>query len=124
MKNILFLLLLTTALFFTPGCNKDDDPEPFIGIWALYDQTPGVPPKAWYIHIEDNGKYYFSKTKNSTGIIENYNVDNDKLIGTFTNPNAGKGRIEAVIKDGSIKMDFIEYWHTPHKVIKYMGHKV
>lgn len=128
MKSRLIVLISALAVIMWAGlgCDSDNESDAFIGTWAIYDQTHGAAPNAWYVHFRTDNKYFFSKNKDGShsSPIETYDVSDNKLTGKFTNPNAGKGRIEAIIKNGAINMNFIEYWHTPYKVVKYIGHKV
>jgi hypothetical protein len=98
----------------------------FVGTWAIYDQTsPGSPP--WYVNFESDGTYFFSENEGGTEGVSGtfpYTVSDGQLVGPFTNPSAGDGRIEATITDGTLNMDFIEYWHTPNKVVPYTGTKM
>lgn len=60
-----------------------------------------------------NGASHFSGT---------YSVDGGFLTGKFTNPGVGTGEIEGTIADnGTLLMDFIEFWHSPAKVVPTTG---
>jgi hypothetical protein len=119
----LMLLLVTSGCIFDSSSSKNDA-DKFIGRWEIFDLTAGPNPSPWYVVFSNDGSWYFSTSPNGgpdgSG-MKTYFIDGDTLIGGFTNPNAGDGRIEAKVSGNEITIDFIEYWHTPHKVVPYAG---
>lgn len=131
------LLLVAVAAVGLTGCGSssgDDvaapdevvEPSAFVGTWVLYegDTVQGNP--SWYVHFIDDGTFFISDNADGTRVRVSgtYSESNGALVGPFTNPGVGEGRVEAVIADGVISLDFIEYWHTPNKVVPYAGTKL
>ena len=89
----------------------------------------------WLIKKEDTTSYWifnedgtFEKKRAGEGLddanhfVGTYTVSGGQLQGEFTNPGVGTGAIEGVLTtDDKLLMDFIEYWHTPPKVVPCTG---
>lgn len=128
------LLALTTAGLTGCGSSSSDEvaapdvPETsaFVGTWVLYegDAVQGSP--AWYVHFKEDLTFFISDNADGTRVRVSgtYSESAGALVGPFTNPGVGEGRVEAVITNGVIYLDFIEYWHTPNKVVPYAGSKL
>jgi hypothetical protein len=98
---------------------------PFIGTWNLYEgSTVGGTP-TWYVHFREDGSFAISDNADGTRqrVSGTYTVTDGNLVGPFTNPRVGEGRVEATITNGVISLDFIEYWHSPYKHVPYVGTK-
>lgn len=116
-----------SVVFFT-GCEGgggggDDGNTSVVGSWALYSGRTIEGSPSWYAHF--NADLSFTISDNSDGsavrVSGTYTVSDDSLVGPFTNPGVGEGRVEATLTDGTMELDFIEYWHTPNKVVPYIG---
>lgn len=133
--GVLLVLAALTAGGMT-GCGgsssdevaaPDDVPEisAFVGTWTLYegDAIQGSP--AWYVHFKEDATFFISDNADGTRVRVSgtYSESGGALVGPFTNPGVGEGRVEATITNGVILLDFIEYWHTPNKVVPYAGTK-
>lgn len=106
------------------GESSGDDPSDFLGTWQIVDQSAGADNRPWYVVFQDDGTWYFSDAPDSgpdESGVKNYVVDGGILIGAFTNPNVGDGRIEASVTGNNLSLSFIEYWSTPEKIIPYAG---
>ncbi|MCB0322906.1 MAG: VCBS repeat-containing protein [Bdellovibrionales bacterium] len=54
-----------------------------------------------------------------------YSVSGNEIRGSFVNPGVGNGEIRGrIASDGTLLMDFIEYWHSPAKVVPCVGVKI
>ena len=42
----------------------------------------------------------------------------------FVNPGTGEGEIVAELNGATLSLDFVEYWHDPHKHVAYLGEKL
>lgn len=95
----------------------------FAGIWSIRKENTS----SLWIFREDgtflkkragqsvNGSNHFSGTYTNIG---------GEIRGSFINPGVGRGEIRGrVAPDGRFLMDFIEYWHTPTKVVPCVGIK-
>ena len=132
-----FAVLLVLSLALTmglTGCgssSSDESPvapeaSAFIGTWALYggDTVQGSP--AFYAHFKEGGTFNITNNADGTGqrVYGTWTEADGMLVGPFTNPGTGTGRVEATISNGVMHLDFIEYWHTPYKVLPFTGSKV
>lgn len=126
-KSVWMTMSLFAATFLLSGCFLDSDSSGssnnYTGVWALYSgsQVQGSP--YWYVHFQDDGTFFISNNLDGTGVrvTGTYQVSGGELIGPFTNPGVGTGRVEAKREGDLLRLDFIEYWHTPHKVVPYTG---
>ncbi len=133
MKRVSKWFMVATVLGvmgFGAGCDSGDDGGGggggFGGVWALNggDTVQGSP--VWFAHFNPDGTYFISDNADGSGVrvTGTYSVSGGNLVGPFTNPGVGEGRVEATIADGVIHLNFIEYWHTPNKVVPYAGVKM
>lgn len=123
------VLALAGALWVGTGCEGDGGSGGeggFEGTWALYPGSSVGGSPAWYVHFQSDKTFFISNEANGAGVRVSgtYGVSGGALTGPFTNPGTGEGRVEATIQEGVLQLDFIEYWHTPHKVIHYAGSKI
>lgn len=97
----------------------------FVGTWALYEGTSAQGTPTWYAHFQSDGTFFISNESDGGGVrvTGTYTVSGSNLVGPFTNKGTGDGRVEATLDGGVLQLDFIEYWHSPHKVIHYAGKK-
>jgi hypothetical protein len=130
-------LALVGVLCCGTGCESDgksDSGSKFHGSWALYPtgtlslyrgfaarDTP-----YWYVHFKPDKTFFISNEPNGDGVrvTGTYSISGSALAGPFTTPVGGQGRVEATINNGVIELDFIEYWHSPHKVLPFSGTKL
>jgi hypothetical protein len=98
----------------------------FAGTWALYSGSLGQGTPSWYVHFISDGTFSISDNQDGSGVrvTGTYTESGGTLTGPFTNPGVGDGRVEATITDNVINLSFIEYWHTPNKVVPYVGSKL
>jgi len=119
--------LLAVALVFSlSGCgrsdSKKDDKAQFVGTWELSQEGSVY----WYVHFFDDANWNISNNADGSGrrVFGVYEVNGNTLKGPMNNPGTGMGEIIAVVEDGTIKLDFIEHWHTPYKTLKFTGVKL
>lgn len=125
-----FSFVVLGLLLLSSGCDLDGSSSSssssssrneFVGTWEITKE--GIP--AYWFFFEDgtfrknrgnqpqNGAVHFTGT---------YRVNHGTLSGEFVNPGVGRGEIKATIaSDGRMLMDFIEFWHTPTKVVPCIG---
>jgi hypothetical protein len=98
----------------------------FVGTWTLYSGGAASGSPAWYANFNSGGTFNISDNADGSGVRVSgtYTVTDGSLVGPFTNPGVGEGRVEATISDNLLHMNFIEYWHTPNKVVPYTGTKL
>jgi hypothetical protein len=117
------------VIMVSSGCEKSGSGggggSDFEGTWKIRDLT-APNPNEWYVTFLSDGTWFFSTQSDGSGSAgtSSYEVNDGLLVGPFHNPNAGDGRIECTISDGTLHMNFIEYWHTPNKVVPYAGTKL
>ncbi len=93
----------------------------FIGTWLI--EKEGT--YAYWI-FKDDGTFTKKRAGESlngtTHVVGTYSVNDGFITGDFTNPGVGRGEIEGEINSqGKFLMDFIEYWHSPRKVVPCVG---
>jgi hypothetical protein len=122
------LLTLIFLCFAGAGCedgggskSNDGGGNSFAGTWLI---TKEGQPSYWIFNNDGTFR------KNRTGEPENggvhftgtYSANGNALEGEFSNPGVGRGEIKAqIVSGGSLTMDFIEYWHSPAKVVRCTG---
>jgi hypothetical protein len=125
---LVLFLALTTGLTGCGGSSSDEVPEisAFVGTWTLYDGNTVQGSPVWYVHFKEDKTFFISNNANGTGVrvFGTWTESDGALVGPFTNPRVGEGRVEATITNNIMHLDFIEYWHTPNKVIPYSGTKL
>jgi hypothetical protein len=134
-KTVGFAVLLILSLAPTmglTGCgssssdNDSPDVNEFVGTWALYDGNTIQGSIAWYVNFREDGTFNITMNADGTGqkVYGTYTVTDGQLVGPFKNPGVGEGRVEATITNNVMHLDFIEYWHTPNKVMPFTGTKL
>lgn len=108
------------------GGDDDGGGGSVTGTWALFSGAAGEGSPAWYIHFNNDSTYFISDNQDGSGVRVRgtYDQSGSSVTGPFTNPGVGNGRIEATVNGSSINLNFIEYWHTPNKVVPYAGTKI
>ncbi len=135
-------ILLAISFLFTVGCGgsggddetsivENDDVEDeaieevvkndFAGTWLISKEDTFS-----YWIFDDNGTFQKKRAdepiNSANHFVGTYLITDGQLVGQFTNPGVGNGKIEGIIApDGSLLMDFIEFWHTPPKVVPCIG---
>ena len=130
MRKFLWLSLLALAipLAFTGCSDSDDDGDSgggsskFVGTWAL-SQGGGV---SWYLIFNSDGSWLISDTADGSArrVYGTYAVDGNTASGPMINPGTGEGEIIATLNGANLSLDFVEFWHDPHKHILYNGTKI
>jgi len=95
----------------------------FVGTWKL---TPSEGGTSWYAFFYANGSWKICDNADGSSqrVYGSYSVSGATLNGNMTNPGVGTGAIVATVSDGVMTLDFIEYWHTPNKTVRYTGSKI
>ena len=134
-KRVLLTSLLAIAVavgLSACGSSSSDDSDSssgggnnskFVGTWAL-GQGGGTD---WYIHFGADNSWNISNNADGSGrrVFGTYTVSGNTARGPMQNPGTGVGEIVAVLEsDTTLGLDFIEHWHTPHKVIHYNSSKL
>ncbi len=91
-----------------------------VGTWALTGAG-----KTWYGHFAADGSWKITNDKagHERRVYGTYTAKNGSFSGPMVNPGTGEGDIQGTYSGTSMELDFTEYWHTPHKVIRYNGTK-
>ena len=127
--GMLVVLLALSATGMT-GCSDSTadstSASAFEGKWALYEGTAIQGSPAWYGHFNADKTFFISDNADGTAVRVSgtWTESGGMLVGPFTNPGVGNGRVEATITNNIMQMDFIEYWHTPNKHVPYAGTKI
>ncbi len=122
--------LCSLVLLAGAGCESDGGNDgggaDVVGTWALYSGGSIQGNIAWYVHFKPDNTYTISDNANGSAerVSGTYQVSGNTVTGPFVNPGVGDGRIDATVTDGVIHLDFVEYWHTPNKVVPYTGTKI
>jgi hypothetical protein len=138
-------VLMTISFVFMVGCGGGGGGEEDSIVEIEEDNNevaiPEVVPNkfagTWLISKEDTVSFWifnengtFEKKRagepltSPNHFVGTYLITNGQINGEFTNRGVGKGEIEGIIApNGSFLMDFIEYWHTPPKVVPCIGVK-
>jgi hypothetical protein len=91
-----------------------------VGTWLITKE--GIP--AYWFFNEDGT---FRKNRGGEPIggalhfTGTYTANGSSFSGSFTNPGVGNGEIQGTVSGNSLTMDFIEFWHTPTKVVPCVG---
>ena len=93
----------------------------FIGTWLIQKEDTN----SYWVFYE-NGTFTKKRAGESLGgtthFTGTYSVTDGEISGDFMNPGVGTGEIEGYIdSQGRFIMDFIEYWHSPRKVVPCIG---
>ena len=123
---------------FAMGCehdSRDDDnssassssssaetSSDIVGSWRLVAESGS----AWYAHFDKDGNWKITDDEAGTArrVYGTYTCNGNSFSGPMINPHVGTGKIEGTFEDGSMTMDFVEYWHTPAKHVPYTGTKL
>ena len=99
------------------------DNSAFVGTWALREGTSEV---KWYILFKADNSWLISDTADGSAqrVYGTYAVEDNRAAGPMVNPGTGEGEIVATLDDANLSLDFVEYWHDPHKHILYNGTKI
>lgn len=138
-------VLMMAALVLAGGCEDSSDVEivgadspaqpsgetpavatEYVGTWALYEGSAVQGSPFWYATFNADGTFFISNDADGVEVRVSgtYTVSDGQLVGPFTNPGTGEGRVECSISGGILSMDFIEYWHDPYKHVPYTGEKL
>lgn len=99
------------------------DNSAFVGTWALRQGTGGI---EWYILFKADNSWLISDTADGSArrVYGTYAVEDNRAAGPMINPGTGEGEIIATLNGASLSLDFVEFWHDPHKHILYNGTKI
>ena len=111
----------------TPPAEQDDPSQPTnqfgpIGSWQLSDADGSI----WFIHFADNGTWKITNDAagNEHRVHGSFKIKGTGFIGDMINPGTGTGEIKGSWQSNTMKLDFIEHWHTPYKTIHYKGSRL
>lgn len=124
-------LMVASAVTLSTGCDGGGDGgggggSDVVGTWALYPGSTIQGSPVWYINFNKDKTYNITDNADGSGerVYGTYTQDGNTITGPFTNPGVGDGRIDATVTDGVMQLNFVEYWHSPHKVVPYAGNKI
>jgi hypothetical protein len=124
---VFFAAAVFGLLAFGVGCDRGypDDADDFAGTWALSASNSGSSNIVSYAIFDSDESYVISDDEDGAQVrlSGSFTVTDDgMLVGPFTN-SSGEGRIEATIEHGDIKLNVIQAWYNPDKVVPYVGQK-
>ena len=95
----------------------------FVGTWALRQGSGAV---EWYILFKADNSWLISDTADGSArrVYGTYAVDGNRAAGPMVNPGTGEGEIIATLNGANLSLDFVEFWHDPHKHVLYNGTKM
>jgi len=128
-----FVAMLALMIGFGAGCESGDDggdgggdgggDSELVGTWQI---TKEGTPAYWIFH--DDGMFTKYQAGEPVGggvhFVGSYATSGSSFSGTFTNPGVGNGEINGTVSGDSLTMDFIEFWHTPTKVVPCTGNRL
>ena len=131
LQRLLWTVLLALVIpLGLAGCSDSDDGDDngdsggsdnskFVGTWAL-SQGGGT---LWYIIFNSDNSWLISDTADGSArrVYGTYAVDGNRAAGPMVNPGTGEGEIAATLDGANLSLDFVEYWHDPHKHILSHG---
>ena len=124
MKRGMTVAILALVSCFGTSCEDGGGgggDNAFVGTWLVTKEATA----SYYIFNADGSfvKYLADEpVGGAVHFVGSYTVTDGTLSGDFMNPGIGAGEIECTIAaDGTLVMDFIEYWHTPPKHIACTG---
>ncbi len=93
----------------------------FAGVWLIRKENTTS-----YWIFNENGTFQKKRAgqpiNSGNHFSGTFSVNEGLLSGSFTNPGVGRGDIKGLLdEDDTFLMDFIEYWHTPPKVVPCIG---
>ena len=99
------------------------DNAAFVGTWALREGNSEV---KWYILFKADNSWLISDTADGSArrVYGTYAVDDNRAAGPMVNPGTGEGEIIATLNGANLSLDFVEFWHDPHKHVLYNGTKI
>lgn len=102
--------------------SSSDTSSDIVGSWRLVAESGS----AWYAHFDKDGNWKITDDEAGTArrVYGTYTCNGNSFSGPMINPHVGTGKIEGTFEDGSMTMDFVEYWHTPAKHVPYTGTKL
>jgi hypothetical protein len=138
--TVLAISLLTGVLgsnclaefYYLPLISKVPPPPPppppatidqFVGSWTVSDATGAT---AGYLYIRSDNTFSWLDHPNdpSPHFSGTGSVTNGTFTGPFTNGTVGDGELVCTIAaNGSMNIDFIEFWHSPPKHVPYTATK-
>lgn len=126
-------LVALATMGLSAGCEDDGGSSSdggsvnsVVGKWAVSQgTTPSVDNATtwWEFRSDGTFTYYNDAGFTSEHLSGTYSQDGNSFSGPFVNPGVGDGRIEGTLsEDGqTFQMNFIEYWHSPPKVVPQAG---
>ncbi|MBM4153819.1 MAG: hypothetical protein FJ221_02160 [Lentisphaerae bacterium] len=128
MNRGLALATMMIAACFMVGCDDGDGgggggggTNAFVGTWLIQKEAT----EAYWVFFADGTFRKNLADQPLDGAVHffgTYTVSGGTLNGSFTNPGIGDGAIECTIAaNGTMVMDFIEYWHSPAKHVPCTG---
>jgi hypothetical protein len=115
-SQYLYLPLISTAPPPPPVT-----PDQFIGSWAV----SGAEGAIYYLFIEsDNTFVWYDNLGEAPHFFGIWSFMDETLKGPFTIRDVGDGELDCTIAaNGSMNIDFIEYWHPGGKHVPYTATK-
>ncbi len=130
MTEVLGSNCLAVTSYYLPLITKVPPPPPppvtidqFVGSWAVLDAASVL---TGFLVIESNNNFAWFDNQGDTipHFFGTGSVTNGTFTGPFTNPGVGDGELVCTIAaNGSMNMDFIEFWHSPPKHVPYTATK-
>ncbi|HMO51448.1 MAG TPA: hypothetical protein PKE26_09590 [Kiritimatiellia bacterium] len=131
MKKNLYIFVILAAAIGSISCDSGgggrSEEDRFVGTWAMHRGGTPAGEIAVYLHLKGDNTLLISNFPDGSRqrMTGTWSVQDGVLVAPFSNPPTGDGRIEAVLNaDDVLEISFIEYWHTPNKVVPFAGTRV
>jgi hypothetical protein len=110
------------------GAKKSGGVHSVLGKWAMAEGAVVTgKPVAWYqFNADGTFTLYNDAAFSSPHLNGTYTQKGNTIVGPFTNPGVGSGEIDATLGDDGkvLKLDFVEFWHSPPKHNLFVGSRI
>ena len=101
-----------------PSSTESELDATLFGTWSLSNGG-----ETWYVHFFKDGTWKITDDRAGTAerVHGSYTTNAAAFSGNMVNPGVGTGEINGFHNGNAIRLNFVEYWHTPHKTVVYTG---
>jgi len=118
------IAMMAIFIGFGAGCEGDSGDGGgggnLVGTWRIAKETT---VSNWT--FKEDGTFQKNRAGEPVGgsihFAGTYSTRGSAFSGEFTNRGVGTGKIEGTVSGDSLTMNFIEFWHSPPKVVPCTG---